>query len=134
MDDDFVVCGFIRKGNNMSSIVLGQYRNEKLIYKGHVTLGVGGESFAKIKSHAKAERSPFDELPPGNENAVWLRPDLVCVVEFMHRTKNGGMRQPVFKGLRDDKPVEECVEHTDKGVFLNATKNLHKILEQPEKM
>lgn len=113
MDDDFVVCGFIRKENNMSSIVLGQYRDEKLIYKGHVTLGVGGGFFAKIKSHAKAERSPFDELPPGNENAVWLRPDLVCVVEFMHRTKNGGMRQPVFKGLRDDKPVEECVEHTE---------------------
>lgn len=26
----------------------------------------------------------------------------------MQHTKNGGMRQPVFKGFRDDKTPEEC--------------------------
>ncbi len=36
-DDDFVICGFIDKGNHVSSIVLGQYRAQKLVYTGHVT-------------------------------------------------------------------------------------------------
>lgn len=111
MDDDFVVCGFIYKENHMISIVLGQYRDGKLVYKGHVTLGVGGAPFAKIKAQPRALRPPFDVPPPtghGNEDAVWIKPTLVCVVEFMHRTKNGGMRQPVFKGLRPDKLPEEC--------------------------
>ena len=111
MDDDFVVCGYIFKESHMISLVLGQYHNEKLVYKGHVTLGVGGAAFSQIKAQPRAIRPPFD-VPEGhgNEDAVWIEPTLVCVVEFMHRTKNGGMRQPVFKGLRPDKLPEECTE------------------------
>lgn len=113
MDDDFVVCGFIYKENHMISIVLGQYRDGKLVYKGHVTLGVGGVAFARIKAQPRALRPPFDVPPPtghGNEDAVWVAPKLVCVVEYMHKTRSGGMRQPVFKGLRPDKLPEECTE------------------------
>ena len=112
MDDDFVVCGWIPKDNHMTSIVLGQYDDGTLVYKGHVTLGVGGAAFAKIQAQTRVLRPPFDEPVPagrGNEDARWVEPRLVCVVDFMHRTKNGGMRQPVFKGLRDDKRPEECV-------------------------
>ena len=36
----------------MTSIVLGQYDGEKLKYKGHVILEVGGAAFAKIKALA----------------------------------------------------------------------------------
>src|SRR5699024_10389021 len=38
--DDYVVCGYIPKENNMTSLILGQYDNGQLVYKGHVTLGV----------------------------------------------------------------------------------------------
>lgn len=111
MDDDFVVCGYIFKESHMISLVLGQYHNEKLVYKGHVTLGVGGAAFSQIKAQPRAICPPFGVTEEhGNEDAVWIEPTLVCVVEFMHRTKNGGMRQPVFKGLRPDKLPEECTE------------------------
>lgn len=112
VDDDFVICGYIHKENNMTSIVLGQYdRKGKLQYKGHVTLGVGGKAFQKIVQQCQISEPPI-LFPPGhgNENAVWLVPTLVCTVKFMERTKNGGMRQPVFKGLRDDKEPQDCVE------------------------
>ena len=49
----------------------------KLVYKGHVTLGVGGAVFAKIKAQALATRPPFDESVPaghGNEEARWIEP------------------------------------------------------------
>lgn len=106
-DDDFVILGYVPKENNMNSIILGQYSNSRLVYKGHVTLGVGGEPFRRIKSLDKTSCS-FSEIPKGNENAVWVKPELVCTVKYMMKTESGSMRQPVFKGLREDKSPEEC--------------------------
>jgi ATP-dependent DNA ligase len=38
----------------------------------------------------------------GETGAVtWLEPRLVCTIEYMPNTK-GSLRQPVFKGIRDD--------------------------------
>lgn len=106
-DDDFVVLGYVPKENSMNSIILGQYRANELIYKGHVTLGVGGEPFRKIQALDKVH-CPFSEIPKGNENAVWVEPKLVCTVKYMMKTESGGLRQPVFKGLREDKAPKEC--------------------------
>lgn len=108
-DDDYVVCGYIPKENGMTSIVLGQYADGKLTYKGHVTLGVGGEGFRKIRALLELEAPAF-AAPSGNENAVWVEPVLCCTVRYMEKTESGGLRQPVFKGLREDKTPEECVE------------------------
>ena len=110
LDDDFVACGYILKDGGVISIVLGQYLDKELIYKGHVTLGVSTEDFKLIKSVPKVSTQPFNELPSGNENAMWIELSLVCTVKFMMRTSTGSMRQPVFKGLRDDKDVKDCVK------------------------
>ena len=99
--------GYVPKENSMNSIILGQYQNSQLVYKGHVTLGVGGEPFRRIKALDKTD-CPFAEIPKGNENAVWVKQELVCTVKYMMKTENGGMRQPVFKGLREDKAPEDC--------------------------
>ena len=105
--DDCVICGYIQKENNMVSLVLGQYDNQKqLVYLGHVTLGV---SLKVLLEHRckEVEASPFGYIPKGNENAVWLAPELVCIVESMP-TEKESFRQPVFKGIRDDKAPYEC--------------------------
>lgn len=112
MEEDYVVCGYILKSNHMTSIILGQYRGNTLIYKGHVTMGVSGQAFDIISRHSTLTTAPFIAYPAGhgNDRAIWLSPDLVCIVKFMHHTKSGGMRQPVFKGLRVDKAASECIE------------------------
>lgn len=109
MDEDFVVCGYIEKTGGVTSIVLGQYRSGALVYKGHVTLGVAGESFRRILSLSTMEEPPYP-IPAGNQAAVWVEPRLVCTVKFMEKTAGGGMRQPIFKGLRDDKAPIDCTE------------------------
>lgn len=108
LDDDFVVLGYIEKENNVVSLVLGQYQESDLVYKGHVTLGVSREDF-KIISGTNTSQPQFDP-PKGNENAVWIKPDLVCTVKYMEKTSNGGLRQPVYKGLRDDKDPKDCID------------------------
>jgi len=105
-DMDFVVCGYIIKEKGITSIILGQYRGNELIYKGHVTLGVRYKDLMQLET---MDHSPFATTPPGNENAVWLKPKLVCTVQFMPNEK-GMLRQPVFKGFRDDKEPMDCQE------------------------
>lgn len=105
--DDCVICGYIPKDNNMISLVLGQYNEENnIVYKGHVTLGVS-LSILKRFHYKEINDSPFGFVPNGNEDAIWLAPELVCIVESMP-TKKDGFRQPVFKGIRDDKAPFEC--------------------------
>ena len=109
LDDDFVVCGYIDKENNVSSLILGQYRGDELIYKGHVTLGVNGSPFARIRA-LPAAKACFSPIPRGNREAHWVPPVLVCTVQYLQKTEAGGLRHPIFKGLRDDKTPEECRE------------------------
>jgi bifunctional non-homologous end joining protein LigD len=111
LDDDYVICGWIPKENHMVSVILGQYREGRLTYKGHVTLGVGGGALAAVRKRETAV-CPLADAPEGaaGEAARWVRPELVATVQFMYKTKNGGLRQPVFKGLREDKKPEECID------------------------
>lgn len=106
-DEDFVVCGYIPKENGMTSVVLGQYLDDELVYQGHVSLGVGGESFRKIKSLPR-RTVPLFFTSESETGTRWVDPVLVCTVKYMTRTANGSMRQPVFKGVRDDKEPMEC--------------------------
>ncbi len=110
--DDCVICGYIPKENNMTSLILGQYNQDELIYKGHVTLGVSMRLLNQHK-YQLIDSPPFAQVPKGNENATWMVPELVCIVESMP-TEKESFRQPVFKGIRDDKSPKECqVEATD---------------------
>ena len=103
---DCVICGYIPKENNMTSLVLGQYDEDVLVYKGHVTLGVSLRILNEHK-YKTIDYPPFGYVPPGNEDCVWLAPELVCIVESMP-TEKENFRQPVFKGIRDDKLAIEC--------------------------
>jgi len=104
--DDCVICGYIIKEKSMTSLIIGQYDEDVLVYKGHVTLGVSLRILNQY-NYKVIDYSPFGFVPAGNENAVWLAPELVCIVESMP-TEKGGFRQPVFKGIREDKTALEC--------------------------
>ena len=60
-----------------------------------------------LQDHLKAAAPPF-QVPKGNEQAVWIKPDLVCVVEYMEKLENGSLRQPVYRGIRTDKQPQDC--------------------------
>lgn len=104
-DKDFVAVGYIPKANHMTSLILALYDDDNnLVVTNHVTLGV---SIAKLKPYGmKLADCPVDIIPKGNENATWIEP-MVCTVEYMP-SETGGMRQAVFKTIRDDKIPIEC--------------------------
>lgn len=70
-----------------------------------VTLEV---SLSKLQEHGmKIIPHPIvQEILKGNKNAIWIEP-IMCIVEYIPSEKEG-LRQPVFKGIRDDKLPKEC--------------------------
>jgi len=99
LDEDFIVAGYIEKSGNVVSVILGEEAGGAMLCRGHVTLGISRAELRIIRARKRAA-CPFAVSEPG---AVYIEPSLVCTVKFMERTAGGGLRQPVFKGLRFDK-------------------------------
>jgi bifunctional non-homologous end joining protein LigD len=112
--EEFVIGGYSRstvKGKPFSSLLLGTFESGKLIYSGKVGTGFDGADFDTLASKFRPlERrsSPFEEVPaPERKDAVWLEPKLVAEVAYTEWTRDGRLRHPSFKGLREDKQARE---------------------------
>jgi bifunctional non-homologous end joining protein LigD len=109
LQQEAVICGFTEpRGSRKSfgSVVLGVYENDELTYIG---LTGGGFDEASIRvlyallEPLVQEVSPFKERVKTDMPVKWVRPELVCEVEFAEWTDERVMRQPIFLGLREDK-------------------------------
>lgn len=103
-DEDLLILGYQPdEEGNVKDLILGYYDEQnKMQCRGKVYLGISKEERKVILEFArkhKVEKPWFDKY----KNAVWLKPELVGTAHFMHETESGGMRQPVWKGLRDVK-------------------------------
>lgn len=103
-DEDLLVLGYQPdEDGKVKDLILGYYDEKgELKCRGKVYLGVSKAEQKIIAEFAKkntVKRPWFDKY----KNVVWLKPQLVGTARFMHETESGGMRQPVWKGLREDK-------------------------------
>jgi ATP-dependent DNA ligase len=55
------------------------------------------------------DKSPFINPPNIKEKTQWVRPKLVCEVEYAELTADDQLRQTTFLGWRDDKKAQEVV-------------------------
>lgn len=101
-DEDLLICGYQPdESGYVKDLILGYYdEDNKLQCRGKVFLGISAEERNIVNEYAKknkVNKAWFDKY----KNAVWIKPELVGTVHYMHETDNGGMRQPVWKGLRE---------------------------------
>jgi bifunctional non-homologous end joining protein LigD len=117
-----VIAGFTeprKTRKEFGALVLGVYDGKDLNYIGHTGSGFNSQSLAETRRRLRpleTDRCPFREVPKTNMPVHWVRPSLVCEVEFQEWTSDGRMRIPIFVGLRDDKPARSVKREKEVGV------------------
>lgn len=117
-EQEFVVGGWTeprQTRQHFGSLILGYYDDGKLVWAGHVGTGFTGDDLERIAGLLEpiARRtSPFIGPVKAMEKPHWVEPQLVAQVRFTEWTSDGLLRQPVFLGLRDDKPPREVLRET----------------------
>ena len=115
---EFVIAGYTRgqgrRAGRFGSLVLGVWEDSRLRYVGNVGTGFNDEEIDKLQALLRPleqAECPFDEVPKMPKvrkgDVVWVRPELVCEVEFVEWTHDGRLRAPSYQGLREDKRAED---------------------------
>ncbi len=123
-EQEFVIGGFTPPKNSrehFGAILVGYYESRRFLYAGKVGTGFNRALLASLHAEFMKHRTdacPFANLPldhrsrfgQGMTRAVmrtvtWLKPRLVAQVKFAEWTDERLLRQPVFLGLRRDKPA-----------------------------
>jgi bifunctional non-homologous end joining protein LigD len=115
---EFVICGYTkgqgRRSRSFGALVLGVQRGREWEWVGNVGTGFSERDIADLLAKLEPLRQrepPFQIVPKmpkvRRDDVVWVRPALVCEVEFAEWTHDGHLRAPSFQGLRDDKLAED---------------------------
>lgn len=98
-----------------------------LVYAGRVGTGFSKQTLQQITpllEKVAQDTSPLQrKLSAAQGRGVhWVKPELVCEVEFAEWTREGIVRHSAFVGLRSDKPASQVVhEHPRKAGDLGAS-------------
>jgi bifunctional non-homologous end joining protein LigD len=115
---EFIVAGYTRgegrRADSFGSLVLALNEGGDLRYVGNVGTGFDTKEIQrllKLLRPLERKESPFSVVPKmprvRKGDVVWVEPKLIAEVEFSEWTHDGRVRQPSYKGLRDDKDAEE---------------------------
>jgi bifunctional non-homologous end joining protein LigD len=115
---EFVIAGYTRgegrRADSFGSLVLAVNEGGGLRYVGNVGTGFDAKEIdrlLKLLRPLERKDSPFPEVPKmprvRKNDVVWVEPRLIAEVEFSEWTHDNRVRQPSYKGLRDDKAARE---------------------------
>jgi bifunctional non-homologous end joining protein LigD len=120
-EQEMVVGGYkLGEGNRtglFGSLLVGVHDDTgALRFVGAVGTGFNDRTLRQVMAELRARETdvnPFTGVPKMPRGTCrWVRPELVAQVGFMEWTEGGGIRAPVFLGLRDDKPAAAVVRET----------------------
>jgi bifunctional non-homologous end joining protein LigD len=113
-----VVCGWKEgeggRSGRLGSLLLGVQTADGLVYAGHVGTGFSAASLTQVGAlltPLARSSSPYSGVVPREHAraAHWVEPVLVAEVDFTAWTRDGRLRHPSFKGLRNDIDPAEVV-------------------------
>ena len=117
-----IICGYTAPQNSrkfFGSLILGTHDKGKLVYIGNCGTGFTEATLEELHQRfekLKIPESPFDVSPKmsGQKGKpTWIKPELVCNVQFANWTEDKHLRVPVFMGLREDKKESEVMKNND---------------------
>jgi bifunctional non-homologous end joining protein LigD len=130
-EQEFVVGGYTQpKGARdfFGALLIGYYEGDKLMFASKVGTGFDQATLRALFQQfepMRRDKCPFVNLPTKRGGrfgqgvsasemrlCTWIEPKLVAQIRFTEWTSDGGLRHPVFLGLREDKPAREVVRET----------------------
>ncbi len=126
---EVIICGYTApRGSRkkIGALVLGVLDDKgALRYVGHCGGGLNGElidMLYKKLQPLRTQTKAFKEKIKTNTPVTWVKPVLVCQVKFSSWTEGGILRQPIFLGMREDKPVKDVHKETAKTLNMTTAK------------
>jgi ATP-dependent DNA ligase len=122
-EQEFVIGGYIPGSHGFDALLVGVYKNKKLIFVAKVKDGfvprIRDEIFPTLKTLIAAH-CPFANLPEKRasrwgesltaekmEQCRWVKPKLVCQVAFLEWTDAGHLRHCSFVSLHKPRPRQD---------------------------
>ena len=93
-------------------MVIGAYTKCKLTHYGCAGSGFSEKGLKDAVERMQPlliDKCPFVNPPNIKEKIQWVKPNLVCEVEYAELTADDQLRQTTFLGWRDDKKRKEIV-------------------------
>jgi len=122
---EFVIAGYTlpkKSRQYFGALILGYYREKRLIFAGRVGTGFSEKSLKEIYRKLRpleTDAPVVEEIqePSGRwrpkgwkaSDSRWVKPKLVAQVQFTEWTDDGILRHPSFQGLREDKKAGDVV-------------------------
>ena len=115
---ELIIAGYTRgqgrRDGAFGALVLAVERGSELVWAGNCGTGFDDAELDFLMSKLgplRRKTSPLAVTPrmPRVRAAdiTWVEPKLVCEVEFLEWTREGRLRAPSYKGLRDDKEARD---------------------------
>ncbi|ACB77581.1 non-homologous end-joining DNA ligase [Opitutus terrae] len=127
-EQEFVIGGYSPPGGSrpyFGALLVGVHEGAGLTFAGKVGTGFNVKLLRELHGRfqkIRTEACPFVNLPEKRrgrygagvtaaemKRCTWVKPELVAQIKFAEWTRDDRLRQPVFLGLREDKPAREVV-------------------------
>ena len=98
--------------DRLAAVLVGEVTPDGLLYRGRVGSGIGGKASAaltRLLAPLSRSDSPLDDEVPRVDAAgtFWVDPVVVIDVDSHQTARNQRLRQPSYRGVRDDLAPED---------------------------
>ena len=152
---EVIIAGYTNNDDSpklFSALLLGAYKDGRLQYVGKVGTGFNDKQQKEMIARFKPliiEKVPFEETPdynkpsrfrrnPPHATATWLKPELVCEINFAEITDEGVFRHPSFLAMREDKNAKDVVIESaadvEQAIETPKDTDLNDVVKPPEKL
>ncbi len=139
---EFIIGGYtLNEGSNklFSALLLGIMENGAFHFVSPVGTGFNlkmQEMILKKLKPLETNKCPFVTVPeynkpsrfrpnPPKASVTWVKPKIVAEISYREMTKDGAVRHPSFKGLREDKKPVDVVKEIPAATATVVKENKH---------